>query len=117
MQRYELVGRRVNGYAQSNVEEHSMGTYVKYVDVVDSISALNSIKAFDLHSIESLKRSSQHQLEVIERLLIKSNDLEAEVKKQYPKGKLEGIRLLSNYVDTSYSQLVEDMIKQTEDQI
>lgn len=30
MIRYDLVGRRENGYAVARVEEHSAGAYVKY---------------------------------------------------------------------------------------
>jgi mRNA-degrading endonuclease YafQ of YafQ-DinJ toxin-antitoxin module len=117
MKRYDLVGRKVNGYAQSTVEEHPMGAYVKHFDFHESVHGYKAKEEKADIIIAGLKKSSQHQLEVIERLLIKSNDLEAEAKKQNLKGELRGLRKLSEHVESGYALSADKMIEDIENQL
>ncbi len=42
MKRYDLVCRRVDGYAQASVEEHKRGAYVKYAEHAEKLAELEA---------------------------------------------------------------------------
>ena len=40
MERYDLIVKKVDGYASAKVEKHELGSFVKYVDVMEHIAEL-----------------------------------------------------------------------------
>ena len=43
MERYDLIVKKVDGYASAKVEKHELGSFVKYVDVMEHIAELEEI--------------------------------------------------------------------------
>ena len=44
LKRYDLVGRRENGYAVSTVEEHPSGCFVKFEDYMNLLGEKNKLR-------------------------------------------------------------------------
>ena len=43
MTRYDLIVKKVDGCASARVEKHELGSFVKYVDVMEHIAELENI--------------------------------------------------------------------------
>lgn len=60
MIRYDLIVKKVDGCASARVEKHEVGSFVKYVDVVERITELE--KGLDFTYEKAIKDIKAHNL-------------------------------------------------------
>jgi hypothetical protein len=55
MTRYDLIVKRVDGCASARVEKHELGSFVKYVEVMERIAELEAW----LHKAKAIKEQGE----------------------------------------------------------